>query len=145
MPMLGYGAQTLAIGASLSAIAGFAHLACIFIGAPAYRAMGAGQRMARAAEQGKLLPTFVTLAIAAVLFLWSAYALSGAGLIEALPQSKPALALISSVYLVRALAFPLLKPAFPENSDTFWIASSGISGCIGLVYAYGTFALWRSL
>lgn len=87
----------------------------------------------------------VTLAIAGILLLWSAYALSGAGLIGALPFPRLALALISSVYLVRAVAFPLLKPAFPENSNTFWLASSGISGVIGLVHAYGTFSVWRTL
>lgn len=139
------GAQALIVGASLSAIAAAAHLACIFIGAPAYRLMGAGQGMARAAEAGKLRPTLVTLAISGVLLLWSAYALSGAGVIEALPFFRLALALISLAYLVRAVAFPLLRPAFPENSNTFWLVSSGISGFIGLVHAYGTFFLWRTL
>lgn len=143
--MLNPPAQALIVGASLSAAAAAAHLACIFIGAPAYRFMGAGQRMARAAEAGKLRPTLVTSAITGVLLLWSAYALSGAGVIEALPLSRLALPLISSVYLVRAVAFPLLKPAFPENSNTFWLVSSGISGLIGLVHAYGTFSLWRTL
>ena len=145
IPVFSSGPQALIVGASLSAAAAVAHLACIFIGAPAYRLMGAGERMARAVEAGKLRPTLVTLAIAGVLFLWSAYALSGAGVIGALPLSKLALALISSVYLVRAVAFPLLKPAFPENSNTFWLVSSGICGFIGLVHTYGTFSLWRAL
>jgi hypothetical protein len=137
--------QALVLGASLSAAAAAAHLVCIFIGAPAYRLMGAGERMARAAEAGKQLPTLVTLAISGILLLWSAYALSGAGVIPAIPLTRLALALICTIYLARAVAFPWLKSALPENSDTFWWVSSAICGVIGLVHAYGTFSLWQVL
>jgi hypothetical protein len=140
--VLDFGSQALILGAALSALAALAHLACIVLGAPAYRFMGAGQRMARAAEAGKVRPTLVTLAIAGVLFLWSAYALSGAGVIGALPLTKLALTVISLIYLARAVAFPLLKPTIPENSNTFWFVSSGICGLMGLMYAYGALALW---
>lgn len=143
--MLSAGAQALVVGAALSATAAVAHLACILVGAPAYRFMGAGERMARAAEAGRLRPTLVTLVITMILLLWSAYALSGAGVIGPLPLIRLVLVLACSVYLVRAMAFPLLKPAFPENSNTFWWVSSGICGLIGLAYAYGTLALWQTL
>ena len=139
------GTQALIVGASLSAAAAAAHLASILIGAPAYRFLGAGERMARAVESKKLRPTLVTLAIAGILSLWSAYALSSAGVIDALPQTRLALLLICAIYLARATAFPLLKPVFPENSNTFWWLSSSICGFIGLMHAYGTFALWHEL
>ena len=139
------GAQALVVGASISAAAAAAHLACIFIGAPAYRLLGAGERMARAVEAGKPRPTLVTLAITSVLLVWSAYALSGAGVIPAMPFTKLALAVISTIYLARAVAFPFLKSAFPENSSTFWWVSSGICGFIGLVHAYGALSLWHAL
>lgn len=102
-------------------------------------------RMARAAEARKPAPTLVTLAISGVLLLWSAYALSGAGVIATLPFTKLALALICTIYLARAVAFPLLKSSFPDNSTTFWWVSSGICGFIGLVHAYGTLSLWHEL
>lgn len=137
--------QALVVGASLSAAAAAAHLACIFIGASAYRLLGAGERMARAAEARKPAPTLVTLAISGILLLWSAYALSGAGVIATLPFTKLALALICTIYLARAVAFPLLKSSFPDNSTTFWWVSSGICGFIGLVHAYGTLSLWHEL
>lgn len=143
--MLSAGTQALVVGAALSATAAAAHLACILIGAPAYRFMGAGERMARAAEAGRLRPTLVTMTIAMILLLWSAYALAGAGLIDALPLIRFVLVLASAIYLARAIAFPLLKPAFPENSTTFWWVSSGICGLIGLAYAYGTLSLWQTL
>lgn len=53
--------------------------------------------------------------------------------------------LICGVYLGRAVAFPLIKSSIPGNSTTFWLVSSGISGVIGRVHAYGTVSLWRRL
>ena len=139
------GALALAIGGSLSAVAAVAHLACIVIGAPAYRFMGAGERMARAVEAGRIQPTLVTLAVAGVLFVWAGYALSGAGIISRLPLTKPMLLAICFIYIGRAVAFPLLKATFPENSETFWRVSSAICLCIGLVHAYGLALQWEVL
>lgn len=143
--MLTSGAQALVMGGALSAAAAVAHLACIVIGAPAYRFMGAGEKMAHAVEARKLGPTLITLAIAAVLLTWAAYALAGAGVISGLPFAKLILSAICAAYLGRAVAFPLLKPAFPENSQTFWLVSSGICLVIGLVHVYGVVSLWPAL
>ena len=143
--MLTSGAQALIVGASFSAAAAFAHLACIVLGAPVYRFMGAGEKMARAVEAGKLRPTLVTLAISGVLVVWAAYALGGAGVIALLPFSSLVLPIICAAYLSRAVAFPLLKPAFPENSHTFWLVSSGICLIIGVVHLYGVIAVWHAL
>lgn len=136
------GPQALIAGGTLSAIAAVAHLACIFVGAPAYRFMGAGERMARAVEAGKLKPTLVTLAIAAVLLLWAIYAFSGAGLISELPFTGFVLPAAGGVYLVRALGFRLLKPRFPDNCKAFWLWSSGICLVLGLLYALGSIYVW---
>ncbi len=78
------GSQALVLGGALSAAAAAAHLLCIMIGAPACRLMDAGERVARGVEAGKRLPTLVTLAMAAVLGLWSLYAFAGAGVIAPL-------------------------------------------------------------
>jgi hypothetical protein len=107
--------------------------------------MGAGEKMARAVEAGRIQPTVFTLAIAAVLFTWAAYALSGAGLITKLPFTKIALVVVTAVYLGRAVLFPLLRTAFPENSIVFWLISSGICLAIGLVHLYGVVSRWAAL
>lgn len=143
--MIPFNTNALVLGAALSAAAAIAHVACVLIGAPAYRFMGAGEKMARAAEAGKVLPTVFTLGIAAVLLIWAAYALSGAGVIARLPFTKVALLGITAVYLGRALCFPLLRPMFPENSTTFWLVSSGICLVIGLVHLYGLIARWDAI
>lgn len=140
--MMDAGGLALTAGAACSAAAAAAHLACIAVGGRAYRFMGAGERMARAAEAGRPTPTLVTLAIAGVLLMWAAYALSGAGVLMPLPWTGVALALISTVYLVRAVAFPFLRPAFPDNSPTFWWVSSSLCGVMGLMHAYGTWRWW---
>src|SRR5215831_6736022 len=140
--MLSTSAQVLILGGTLSAVAAVAHLACIALGAPAYRFMGAGERMVRAVEAGKTKPTLITLAISALLLVWALYAFAGAGVIHRLPLTRFALPAISLVYLARAFGFPLLRPAFPENSRTFWLVSSGVCLVLGLLYAVGAISLW---
>ena len=136
------GPSALAIGGALLMVAAAAHLACILIGARAYRFMGAGERMARAAEAGHLEPTVVTLIITVVLGLCALYAWSGAGLLAPMPFTKWVLSAVSLVLLARALAYPLLRPAFPENSTRFWRVSSGICLALGLLLAAGCVWLW---
>lgn len=72
-------------------------------------------------------------------------ALAGAGVISGLPLVKFVLIAISAMYLSRAIAFPLLKPALPENSQVFWLVSSGICLVIGLVHIYGVVLQWSVL
>jgi len=138
------GAQALIAGGALTALAAVAHLACIVLGAPAYRFMGAGEHMARGAAAGKLKPTAVTLAIAALLLAWATYAFSGAGVIGKLPFTRIVLPAVCAVYLARAVSFPFLKSRFPENSTAFWLWSSGICLVLGLLYAVGSFYVWSA-
>ncbi len=137
--------SALLAGGSFSALAALAHLATILIGPAAYRFMGAGEAMAQAAEAGSWRPTLITLAISAVLLVWAGYAWSGAGIIRRLPLTRLVLLAITGVYLGRALAFPWLRPAFPDNSQTFWLVSSSICLLIGLLYGYGLIRRWSVL
>lgn len=134
----------IAAGA-LSALAAFAHLGCIVFGAPWYRALGAGEWIARAAEAGDPYPTSITLAIAAVLGLWSLYAFSGAGLMRRLPLLRTALCAITAVYLLRGSVLPPVMAAFPGRSAAFWWWSSGICLGIGLVHLVGLIQVWPTL
>lgn len=120
--------------------AALAHLGCIVFGGDWYRFFGAGEQMARMAEQGLWYPTLVTSFIVVVLVVWGCYALSGAGVIRRLPLTKLALVLISGVFLLRGVAFVGLMPMFPENSLTFWLVSSGICLLIGGLFAVGIWA-----
>ncbi len=131
-------AITMLIGALL-------HLLCIVFGGEWYIAMGAGKEMARLDYAGHWYPTAITLFITAVLIVWSLYALSGAKLIRKLPFLKTVLVLISAVLLIRAFAFVLLLPQFPDNSMTFWIVSSAACLIMGLFYSYGTWKAWTDL
>lgn len=139
--MNGYGAQALMAGGILTVVAAVAHLACIGLGARAYRFMGAGERLVRAVEAGRAGPTFITLAIAAVLVACAMYAFSGAGVIE-LPFTGVVLPLVSAAFLGRAVGFPLLKPVFPKNSDAFWMWSSALCLVLGMLYALGSIHAW---
>ena len=109
----------LIIGSIGSAIAALAHLGCIIFGGDWYRFFGAGEQMAKMAEDGHWYPTVVTSIIVLVLSLWSLYGLSGAKVLFRLPLLKLGLIVISLIYLVRGVAFFAIMPMFPENSLTF--------------------------
>lgn len=135
----------LLAAAALDAVAALLHLGCIAFGAPWYRALGAGEAMARLAAAGHPRPTLFALAVASVLLVWACYALSGAGAIRRLPLLKPVLCAISAIYLLRGLGFVVLQPFFPGNSLTFWLISSGICLLLGLVHLAGLWQRWRWL
>lgn len=135
----------LLVGAALSAVAAILHLAIIAGGAPWYRFFGAGEVMARAAEQGRWYPAVVTAAIAALLATWSAYALSGGGAITALPLLRPALLAITAIYLLRGLVIVPVLVLPRTKATTFGLWSSGICLVFGVVHALGVWQAWRNL
>jgi hypothetical protein len=139
------GSSWLIAGAWLSILAALAHLACIVGGPEWYRFFGAGEAMARAAGRGEWTPTLVTLGIAAMLLVWGAYALSGAGLLPRLPLLRTGLAVIAAIYLLRALAFVPLNLVTRHHSDGFAIISSLIVLIYGVVHAIGTAKAWEHL
>jgi hypothetical protein len=140
----------LVAGAALTAVAALLHLACIAFGASWYRAMGAGEHMARMAEAGDWRAAAITLAITWVLALWAAYALSAAGLLPRLPLLRVAMCAITAVYLLRGLAGLLLAltasaALTPERSPAFWLWSSAICLALGGIHLLGLRQAWPTL
>lgn len=134
----------LIIAACCSLLAALLHLVVIAMGPTGYRLAGAGERFVRAAEKGYRYPALITLGIALVLTAWAAFALSGAGVIEPLPLLRPALCVITLIYLLRGL----VGPFFLHNdgrSLRFVIVSSAICTGIGLVHGLGLFQVWSRL
>ena len=139
------GERWLTAAALLSAAAAILHLGVIAGGADWYRFFGAGEEMARLAERGSPTPALITLAIAAVLAAWSAYALAAAGRIRRLPLMRTALVAISAVYLLRGLALVPVLAFAPGQVDTFMLWSSLVVLVYGITYAVGTFLAWPAL
>ena len=135
----------LVAGAALSALAAILHLGVIAGGPDWYRFFGAGEGMARMAEQGRIEPILITLAIAALLAIWSAYAFAGAGLIRRLPLMRTALIAITAIYLLRGLALVPLLALRPELATPFDVWSSLIVLAYGATYAVGTWRGWPEL
>jgi hypothetical protein len=139
------GSVLLLLGSALSAIAGLLHLACIVFGGSWYRALGAGEAMARMADAGHWRPTVMTLGIATVLFVWAYYALAAAGYGYRPPLLRSVLVGVTLVYLLRGLAFLPLMKVFPGNSPSFWVISSGVCLLIGSIHAVGLLKAWPRL
>ncbi|MCP4575648.1 MAG: hypothetical protein GY846_05130 [Deltaproteobacteria bacterium] len=137
--------KPLIFGGIGSLLAAFLHIAIIIGGPDWYRFFGAGEKMATLAGQNSLIPTIATLGMFFLLFIWGLYAFSGAGLVKKLPFLKPALLIISGIYLIRGLAlFPvwILKPVFIDSID---IWSSLVCLVIGFSYAMGTRRIWPDI
>jgi len=135
----------LIFGAFLSATAALLHVGIIIRGAAWYRFFGAGERMARAAEQGRRYPAIVTAAIATVLGIWSAYALSAAGVLPPAPFLRPALCAITLIYLLRGLVLVpiLLMPRTPVTPFGIW--SSAICLVFAAAHLLGLTQVWHRL
>lgn len=136
---------TLIVASAFSACAAMVHFACVFRGASCFRRLGAGDRFIRLISQGHWYPRFFTFMVGLFLSLWSLYALSGAGVISRLPLINSVLIAITTVYLLRAISFPILKSYITGNSDTFWYVSSSISLVVGLFHLVGIVQVWKSL
>jgi hypothetical protein len=142
------GISLLIISGSLSFIAALLHVGIVIGGPRWYRFFGAGETMALLAEKGSVKPTVVTLAIAAMLGFWGLIAWSGAGILPAMPLLIPALAAITTIYLVRGLGglvvpFVSDHPQIQQNSVTFWVWSSAICIVIGSLHLMGLISLWQ--
>ncbi|RUT24445.1 hypothetical protein C0V97_16615 [Asaia sp. W19] len=136
---------TLIAAACCSLLAALVHLGCIWIGPSWYRTMGAGETIARMAAAGDSYTTVITLIIATILTVWGAYALSGAGVLPALPFLRPALCAITAFYLLRGVAFAPMQLWFPGRSAHFWLWSSSICFIIGVLHLAGLHQIWSRL
>lgn len=138
----------LLLGGLLSAVAGLLHLGIIARGAPWYRFFGAGERFARMAEAGQWFPALVTAGIAAVLFVWSAYAMAAAGWWinpSRLPWLKLGVGVITAIYLLRGLVVVPMWWWAPTQATPFWWWSSAICLVYGLVHLLGLSQVWERL
>ena len=135
----------LGTGATLSAVVAVLHIGCIIFGATWDRFMGAGEGMATLAERGSVRPTIITSFIVLVFIIWSLYALSGAGVISALPLLRWVLLVITSIYLLRGLLgfFLYTKPL--GRTPGFWLWSSGICLVLGLIHMMGLQQVWGQI
>jgi hypothetical protein len=106
--------------AALTVAAALMHVLMLLGGPEWYRWFGAGERMVTMAAQGHWFPPVLTSMITLVLFSWAAYAWSGAGMMCRLPAISAALALVSLVFYLRALAGLWLVHA-PPSVDPYFI------------------------
>jgi hypothetical protein len=101
--------------------------------------------MARMAERGAIAPTLITLGITAMLAMAALYAWSGAGVIGRLPLVRPALMVITAIYLVRAAALPAMLVHMRDLGTSFLVLSSVIVLVFGVVHAIGLVTGWTQL
>ena len=127
--------RLLVAGGLLSLMAGIGHIVMIPFGGRALRYFGAGEELARMADEGSIVPAIVTGGVAAVLSIFGAYALSGAGVIRRLPLVGWVVAGITAVFLIRGagVVFQIVADTGPVRDVVFSFIALGI----GLLYLFG--------
>jgi hypothetical protein len=139
--------SALCLAGALSACVAAAHAATLVLGAPAYRYLGAGERMARLAERGAPGPPIITVALTLMFAAWAAYAFSGAGLLRPLPLLRPVLLATGAAYTLRGVIVAPQLVWFvtgPRPIAGRHLVFSAISLVIGLLYLAGTLSVTRS-
>lgn len=135
----------LVIAGTLNALVAIIHIGCIYFGAPWYRFFGAGEKMAVLAERGSIQPTLITSGIVLILSIWSLYAFSAAGVTFRLPLIRLALIIITLIYFVRGIAGFFFVSSPMGRSPEFWVWSSLICLCFGIIHLIGLKQQWASL
>ncbi|MFT5708817.1 MAG: putative oxidoreductase [Oceanospirillaceae bacterium] len=140
----------LIIAGAFSLLAAALHIGVVIGGPRWYIFFGAGQKMARMAENGSLRPAVATFGLAAVLTLWGTYAWSGAGLLPNMLFTKLALTVVTAIYLIRGIGgliapFVTNHASIQQNSRAFWFWSSLICLMIGALHLMGILAAWSTL
>jgi len=143
-----FGQATLRFAGIWSSVFALLHLAVVAAGPSGYRLSGAGEEMARLAEQGSWRPAALTAALAAVFAFAAAYAFSAARLIPRLPFLKLGLLAIGILYTIRGL---FLAPQigvlsrFPGQMNGRQLLFSLAALIVGLIYLIGTRLTWKYL
>ena len=122
------------LACGLNTIAALLHLWVIYKGPEGYRQFGAGEGMARMAEQGRLYPPILTLGIASALLFFAYLCLSQTGAVPAPPLAREILWILTGVYILRGV-YPLAAYRWvPLFQSTFFVSSSVIVLGFGSVH-----------
>ena len=130
-----------ALGAFLG---GIVHIAALMAGPDWVAFLGAPPAVVASARSGTWLAPLSTLAIAFLLFLWSAYAVSAIGLIRRLPFLKLGNTVIAVILMLRgALVIPyFLKLDWQSDTQIVFHAILSLYVLtIGIGYAAAAFAI----
>ena len=142
---MGDGKAWLLAAGTISLAAALLHLACIVGGPNWYRALGAGEGIASAAERGAWFPAVMTFGIAGIICVWAIYAFSAAGALPPLPFRRTVLVMIVVALSARGLA--VLAPDLwrADLSYAFKLWSSVTVLILAACFAVGTFLAWPAL
>jgi hypothetical protein len=136
------GQYLLNIGGIMNVAVGLVHIGAVFIGPAAFRYLRAGERIAKMADAGSIVPTIVAFGLASVFLVFALYAFSAAGTMRKLPFLRPVVLGIGIVYVLRGvLMIPtavfvwMQRNMMVEGRD---IVYSAVAALIGLLYLAGT-------
>ena len=134
------GRWPLQLGGTVILMAAILHVAALFSGPGFIAALGAPANIVDSAAKGTFLAPVVISAIALVLFVVGACALSTAGRHRPLPFSRPILYITATVLVLRAAALPVLLivvPAVRTQLSLFEVSTAALCLALGALFWLG--------
>jgi len=139
------GRVPLLVAAGCSAAVALLHVGILLMGPPWYRWFGAPSLADQIEKGSALVPTAMTLVVAAVFVVWAAYGLSGAGVIRRLPLLRVGLYVIAAIYVLRGLQVVLEVPAAVQGRvPARFAVFSAFAAFAGVAYLVGTIRSGRA-
>jgi hypothetical protein len=139
-----YGVLFLIVAALISVSTAVAHMSCIFLGPECFSAQMAPPQVVESARNGTWLAPIGTIFISAIFLIFGLYALSGAGIVRALPLLKLGIYTIATLCIIRGVLPLQLWVRYPEKVNTI-VFYTGITWLVtGLLFLFGYLHVQKS-
>ncbi|AUP77726.1 hypothetical protein [Flavivirga eckloniae] len=132
----------LKIGGYINIVIAIAHLVGLIWAEQMFEVTGIGKEMIALAQSHFSLPYVLTIFVSIIFFVFGLYGLSADGKLKELPFLKPAIFIISGIYIVRGigeLIFDLSKQQANPIAETIY---SLIALTIGILFLIGGLKKW---
>lgn len=133
----------LKLGGYINIIIAAAHVVGLIWADQMFEITGIGKEMAELADISNLLPYLLTIFVGIIFFIFGLYGLSADNKFRTLPYLKPAIFIISGIYLLRGIGELVVDTILGSNSISE-TSYSIIALMIGLMYLIGGLKKWRS-
>lgn len=134
----------LRLGGYINILIAIGHIIGLFWAEEMFEVTGIGNEMTELAQIHPTLPFLLTVFVAIVFFIFGLCGLSADGNFRKLPFLKPAIFIISGIYLLRGVGELILDLGKQQPNQLWEITYSLIAILIGLLFLIGGLRKWKT-
>lgn len=133
----------LILGGYINILIAAGHIVGLFWADKMFEITGIGKEMTELAQTHSSLPYLLTIFVAIVFLIFGLYGLSADNKFRQLPFLKPAIFIISGIYLLRGIGELIFDLKKQQANQLFEITYSLIAVFIGLLFLIGGLKKWK--